>query len=207
MKKLILFMIPGLILCGFVSAQIDVGIMGGLNINRAKADVFIKPEYNYKLTTLSNLNTGFHFGLFSQIKVFDVLIQPELIFTSLQNELEYEDLTSNKVKKISQEFNMLDIPVLVLLKYKIFKMEAGPVGSILLEEGSFLYDEIGYRQKYNIFTLGYQAGLGVDISKISFDIRYEGHLISKGDIIEIGEEEFNNNSSTQQVILSVGVFF
>ncbi len=207
MKKLTEILIIGILFCGTVFPQVDVGIKGGLNLNQVKADDFAQAGYNYNLKTLNTINAGFHFGLFSQFKVYGVLIQPEILFTSVQNDLEYKDLEYNEVKKIRQEFNYLDIPVLAMLKYKFIKLELGPVSSILLDENSFLFDEIGYKQKFNIFSLGYQAGLGFDNSKITFDIRYEGHLTNTGDLIEIGDEKFEYNSTLQQLIFSFGVFF
>jgi hypothetical protein len=188
-------------------SQVQIGIKGGLITNWNKADDFINPGYNYKLSAISDLNVGFNFGLFSQFKLFNVLIQPEVLFTSVQNNLEYEDLRYNEVKKVRQEFNKLDIPVLGILKYKIIKLELGPVASILLEEKSFLFDEIDYKQKFRLLSLGYQAGIGLDISKIAFDIRYEGNLTRFGDLIEIGGERFDYNSHPRQLVMSFGVFF
>ena len=207
LKKLTGIAIIGMLFCAPLFSRVNIGIKGGLNINQAKADNFTEAGYNYNLRTLNNLNTGFHFGLFSQFKVYGILIQPEVLFTSVRNDLEYKDLEHEEVKKIRQDFNYLDVPVLALLKYKSVKLELGPVGSILLDEESFLFDETGYRQKFNIFSLGYQAGLGFDNSKIAFDVRYEGRLTSTGDLIEIGNEKFKYDSTLHQLIFSFGVFF
>lgn len=206
-KRYIVLVIIALINYSAIFSQVEIGIKGGLIANWNKADDFINPGYNYKLSNISDLNLGFNFGLFSQFKLFDVLIQPEVLFTSVQNDIEYEDLRYNEIKKIRQEFNKLDIPVLGLLKYKILKLELGPVGSILLEEKSFLFDEIDYKQKFRLLSLGYQAGIGLDISKIAFDIRYEGCLTRFGDLIEISGERFDYNSHPQQLVISFGVFF
>ena len=206
-KKFIALIIITLMYCAVVFSQIDIGIKGGVNINWNKTDDFSNPDNNYKLSTLSDLNNGFHFGLFSQFKLFDVLLQPEVLFTSVQDEFKYEDLNNSEVKKVRQEFNKLDIPVLILLKYKVLKAEFGPVGSILLEEKSFLFDEIDYIQKSRILSLGYQAGVGLDISKLAFDIRYEGNLTRFGDLIEIGGEKFDFNPRSRQLVVGFGVFF
>lgn len=206
-KKLALLQIITVIYCTSAISQIYFGIRGGVNFNWPKTYNFSQPGYEYKLALQNTLRTGFHFGLVSQIKLFKILIQPELLFTSINNNIEYEEITDGEIHVINQEFNRLDMPVLALIKIKSFKIEIGPVGSVLLKDKSDLYDEIGYRQKFKKATFGYQAGIGMDISKLTFDLKYEGSLSKFGDGIEIGDNTFNFDSRANQLIVSMGVFF
>jgi len=206
-KKLALFYIITLIFCKSAISQIDFGIRGGINFYWPRAYNFSQPGYEYKLSLQNNLSTGFHFGLISQIKLFKILIQPEVLFTNINNTVEYEEMTDGEIRSINQEFNRLDMPVMALVKIKAFKIELGPVASILLKDKSDLFDEIGYKQKYNNITLGYQAGIGLEISKLTFDLKYEGNLSKFGYGIEIGDDTFNFNTKSNQLILSMGVFF
>ena len=200
-------MIIAVAYCSSAISQMKIGIRGGVNLNLPKSYEFSQPGYNYELTIQNTLRTGFHFGLVSQVKLFDILIQPEILITSVNNNLEYEDITSGEIHLVKQGFNRLDIPVLALLRIKAFKLELGPVGSILLKDKSVLFDEIGYEQKYKMALLGYQAGLGFEIFKLTFDVRYEGSLSRFGYEIEIGEDTFNYNSRSSQFIVSMGAFF
>jgi len=207
LRKLIIILIITAVYCSSAISQIETGIRAGLNLNLPRPFKFSQPGYNYELAIQNTLRPGFHFGLVSRFKMFGILIQPEILFTSVNNDLEYEDITSGEIHLVKQEFNRLDMPVLALLRVKAFKLELGPVGSILLKDKSVLFDEIGYEQKYNIASLGYQAGLGFDISKFTFDIKYEGNLSKFGHGIEIGEDTFNYNPRSNQFIASMGVFF
>jgi hypothetical protein len=207
LRKLALFNIIAVVFCISAVSQIDFGIRGGINFNWSKAYNFSQPGYEYKLKIQNTLSTGFHFGVISRIKLFKILIQPEILFTSLNNTIEYEEITDGEIQIINQEFDRLDLPVLALIKLKAFKIEIGPVASFLLKDKSDLYDEIGYKQKYNNITLGYQAGIGLDISKLTFDLKYEGNLSKFGNGLEIGGNTFNFNTKSNQLILSMGVFF
>jgi hypothetical protein len=207
LKKLGLLYITASIYCLSAVSQIDFGFRGGVNFYRPKAYNFSQPGYEYELNLQNNLSTGFHFGLISRIKVFKILLQPEILFTNINNTIEYEELVDGEIHSINQEFNRLDLPVMTLIKIKALKIEFGPVASLLLKDKSDLFDEIGYRQKYNNITFGYQAGLGFEISKLTFDLKYEGNLSKFGYGIEIGDDTFNFNTKSNQLILSVGVFF
>jgi hypothetical protein len=207
LKKLAIFYIIIAMFCTSAISQIDFGIRGGINFNWPGTSIFSQSGYPYKLTLQNNLSTGFHFGLISRIKLFKIMIQPEILFTSNNNTIEYEEMTDGEIHLISQEFNKLDIPVPVLIKIKAFKIEFGPVASVLLKDKSDLFDEIGYRQKYNNITVGYQAGIGLDISKLTFDLKYEGNLSKFGYGIEIEDDTFNFNTKSNQLILSMGIFF
>ncbi len=207
LKKLAILYIIAVMFSTSAISQIDFGIRGGINFNWPGASDFSQPGYPYKLTLQNNIGTGFHFGLISRIKLFKIMIQPEILFTSNNNTIEYQEMTDGEIHLTSQEFNKLDVPVLALIKIKAFKIEFGPVASVLLKDKSDLFDEIGYRQKYNNVTVGYQAGIGLDISKFSFDLKYEGNLSKFGYGIEIGDDTFNFDTRSNQLILSMGIFF
>ena len=207
LRKLIIIFAITAIFCFSSFSQIEVGIRGGINLNLPEIYKFSQPGYDYELIFQNTLKPGFHFGLVSQVRLFGILVQPEILFTSVNSDLEYEDITNGDIHLVKQEFNRLDMPVLALLRIKAFKLEFGPVGSILLKDKSILFDEIGYELKYNTVSLGYQAGLGFEISKFMFDVKYEGSLSKFGHGIEIGEDIFGYNPRSSQFIVSMGIFF
>ena len=188
-------------------SQAKIGIRGGLNFNLPRDYTFSQSGYNYELTIQNTLRTGFHFGLVSQVKLYGVLIRPEILFTSVNNNIQYKETMTGENHMVNQEFNRLDIPVMALLRIKSFRLGFGPVGSILLKEKSIIFDEIGYEQKYNIASLGYQCGLGIEIRKLIFDVKYEGSLSRFGNGIEIGDNTFGYNPRSSQFIISMGIFF
>jgi hypothetical protein len=188
-------------------SQAKIGIRGGLNFNLPRDYTFSQSGYNYELTIQNTLRTGFHFGLVSQVKLLGVLIRPEILFTSVNNNIQYKETMTGENHLVNQEFNRLDIPVMALLRIKSLRLGFGPVGSVLLKEKSIIFDEIGYEQKYNIASLGYQSGLGIEIGKMIFDVKYEGSLSRFGNGLEIGDNTFGYNPRSSQFIVSMGIFF
>jgi hypothetical protein len=206
-RKLVLIYTVITIFCASAFSQAKIGIRGGVNLNLPRNYTFSQSGYNYELAIQNTLRTGFHFGLVSEVELLGVLIQPEILFTSVNNNIQYRETTTGDIHMVNQEFNRLDMPVMALLRIKCFRLGIGPVGSILLKEKSIIFDEIGYDQKYNIASLGYQGGVGFEVAKLIFDFKYEGSLSRLGDKIEIGDNTFGYNPRSSQFIVSIGVFF
>ena len=56
-------------------------------------------------------------------------------------------------------------------------------------------------------TWGFQAGLGVDVSKFSLDVRYEGSLSKLGESFSVGGNDFALDARPTQWIISLGFWF
>lgn len=54
---------------------------------------------------------------------------------------------------------------------------------IALNNNSELKGLDGFKSNYKGATYGYQAGIGFDFSKLSFDVRHEGNFSKYGDHI------------------------
>ncbi len=86
---------------------------------------------DYKIKCPNYSLIGFHVGLISQIKLFSFFLQPELLYSSIHNDLDVYDLNSanpDEAIAVKQKLNRIDIPVLVGYKLKILKLEIGPCG-------------------------------------------------------------------------------
>ena len=64
--------------------------------------------------------------------------------------------------------------------FDLVRLQAGPTLSLLLsaKEG-----DKSVREHYEDFTMGYQAGLGVDLWNVMVDLKYEGNLTRFGNRI------------------------
>lgn len=147
---------------------------------------------------------GFHAGLFTRFSLSSLYIQPEVLFTSNGGEIEFDDAVGNQI--IEYNYNKLDVPVMVGFKFaKFFRIQAGPVASLLLKadakEGGVTED---VKNNYNNATVGYQAGLGLDIGSLILDLKYEGNLSKFGDQVAVGGANFNTDLRHNQWLLSLG---
>ena len=204
MKKYIFISVLLLILtAGQSFGQIKLGIRAGISSSNVKVDDIVRTGSDeYKLKSGDPM-VGFHFGLMSRIQLFNVYVQPELLFTSSGGNVKVTDINGTTIKE--QKYNKLDIPVLAGLKFGPARIEVGPVASVLLSSKSDLITD-GKATMKNA-TIGYQAGVGLDISRLAIDLKYEGNLSKLGDGVKIGSEEYNFDTRNSQIILSLGFFF
>jgi len=203
-------MIIALLLCvitGTGYSQIKFGVRGGVNWNYVKADDILLDNNTLRLTIPSKANLGYHLGFISQIKLFSLFVQPELLFTANKNDVILKDaVTSQNTGFAEQKIYRMDIPVMVGVKFKSVKFEAGPIGTIILGTKSDLVDISNYEQKYKTLTYGYQLGVGLDFPKISLDLKYEGKLSKFGDKLTLGTQTFNFDQRSNQLVFSIGLF-
>lgn len=170
MKKLILF----LILLGSMSSVnaqfINYGIKGGLNYN-SNGDLRTLQGFQDDLKIRSDRETGYHFGVFSEIKLpLWIYIRPELLYTHTKSNYNKNEYDSNLT------INKFDAPILVGMKILHFgRLFAGPVFTYLFNtdlDNTDLYDNVKNISSDD-FSVGGQIGLGVELGKLGADIRWE----------------------------------
>ena len=148
---------------------------------------------------------GFHAGLFTRFSFTSLYIQPEVLFTSNGGEIEFEDGVGNQI--IEYDYNKLDVPVMVGFKFaKFFRLQAGPVASLLLKadaKNGGVTDDV--KNNYKNATIGYQAGVGLDIGSLILDLKYEGNLSKFGNDIRVAGNNFNTDIRNNQWLLSLGI--
>jgi hypothetical protein len=58
----------------------------------------------------------------------------------------------------------------------VFRLQAGPVMTFIINSDFHSDTQNGAVPDYNNATLGYQAGIGLDIANMILDLKYEGAL-------------------------------
>jgi len=212
MKKLILILAASFFLVQLADAQLfSYGIKAGLGINQLKvsdltdlgsgADV-------YDLVTGENV-MGYHIGVQTRIKIAMLFVQPELYFNDAGGSLE-KIVDGGVTETMNVDFKRIDLPVLVGVKFGPLRVGAGPVGSYVVKE-SVTHDIADMDPDYSVFTnsmtWGFQAGLGLDLSKISLDARYEGSLSKLGETFSVGGADFDLDARPSQWVFSLGFWF
>lgn len=167
MKKFLLS--AAILLAAAISAkaQFNLGIKGGVNYSSISSD-------NLKNSSVA----GYQAGVFARIGG-PIYLQPEVYLSSSGGSFTSNDNSySGKVT-----FTNLNVPVLVGASFgpKIlnFRIMTGPEYISKLSQNDNLsanfnnaYANFGNAYKNNM--LGYQAGVGVDISALTVDLRYQG---------------------------------
>ena len=103
-------------------------------------------------------------------------------------------------------------PLLYLSDWKVsfgpVRLNIGPVGSIVLSEsneGSTA--DFDYELYKDAMNWGWQGGIGLDLWKISLDLRYEGSLSDLSDSLPEELQGYNMDPRPSQWIISAGFWF
>ena len=191
-------------------AQFKFGVKGGLTTTDVKVnDLLVTNAEGAQQLKLAvqDADYGVHAGIFFRIgeKIF---LQPEFLYNSSEITYRLEDLNLGAANDlITEKTKYLDIPVNAGLKFGFLRIQGGPVGHILLENTSGLLDLDGYKEDFKNFTLGWQAGIGLDIAFVNLDLRWQGNFNKFGDHINFFGNDLDFDKRPGRTVLSVGVLF
>lgn len=207
MNRIILIVGLFMMYCS-AEAQITFGMKAGVSsLELADRDMLINAGEQKKLTlTLQEASYGYHFGVFTRVKLFGIFLEPSFIFNS--SELSYniseEIFDTGVINTIKTEkYQNLDIPLMFGIKAGFINLHAGPVAHLHLNSVSELTELDGYKQKFKDATYGYQIGFGVELAKLGFEVNYEGNLSNFGNHINIGDESYSFDDKPSRLIGTV----
>jgi len=177
LKKIsILFILIFTSLTNQSNSQFEIGVKGGLSFNAGlNQDYFFESEnmsYN-----LFEKNNGYHFGLYTKIKLLkSFFIQPEIYYSSINRKY---DLTypADHEKFIVDEYrqNRIIVPVLVgIVLFDRVSLFVGPNfnfnSKMFFEENA---QEISIDNLYEKSKIYLHYGLSVKFKKLILDFRVE----------------------------------
>lgn len=211
MKKLSIILFAVLISLPAFS-QIKFGIKAGASTNSLTMDnvkQIATGSSTYSVQMLEEAKYGFHGGLFMRVKLLALYVQPELLFASKSSAYKVTNVTTGTVKDVVQSMNKLDIPVMVGLKFGPVRVNAGPAGSLLIGSPKELINDPNLKSTYAKMSIGYQAGVGLDIlKKLTIDLRYEGSLKKYQTQIEnLAGTTVNLDDRPNAFLFSLGLMF
>lgn len=209
--KGILLCLAGLLLSVQAFTQVRVGIKAGLATTDIAPESLVILDRNdaekFQLE-VEDAKYGFHMGFFLQAQIGTFFIQPEVLFNSNTVDYRLEDLQGLDPAQVRDEnYQYLDMPVLLGAKFGPLRLGGGPVAHLFLDSTSDLMDFEGYEQSFDELTLGWQAGVGLDIWKLHIDARYEGNFTDFGEHIVFYGRRYSFNDTPSRMIASIGLSF
>jgi len=211
MKKLFVIVLVVLVSIP-VFSQIKFGIKAGVSttsLSMKTLKTVNSGTTSYTFEALKDAKYGFHGGAFMRLTLLGIYLQPELLFSTRTNEYTVKNVQTSASSIVKQNFNKLDIPVMLGLKLGPVRLNAGPAASLLINSPKDLINNPDFKNMYSRMTFGYQAGLGLDIlNTLTIDLRYEGSLKRYQNQIENLEgTTFNLDDRANAFLFSVGLMF
>ncbi|MGC1389912.1 MAG: porin family protein [Bacteroidales bacterium] len=164
---------------------------------------------SFTVDGLTTAKYGFHGGVFVRATLFGFFVQPELLFSTRTDSYTVTNVQTTVATAAKQNFNKLDIPVMLGFKLGPLRLNAGPSGSLLINSPKALISNPDFKNNYSRMTFGYQAGLGFDfLNLLTFDLRYEGSLQKyQNQLQNLAGTKFNLDDRPNAFLFSVGLMF
>ena len=158
---------------------------------------------------IAEANYGYHLGLFAQMRKKHFFVQPEVLFNSNSVDFKVTDLSSpeSSPQILREKYQYLDVPLMLGLKFGALRLQGGPVGHVFLNSSSELIDVAGYEEKFDEFTYGWQAGIGIDFWQFVIDVKYEGNFQNFGNHIVIDGQNYEFDQSPSRFVATLGIDF
>ncbi|MFT4032988.1 MAG: outer membrane beta-barrel protein [Siphonobacter sp.] len=201
------------------------GIKAGTNLSQLKTGSFIaNGQYNGQ-TLNENLkqswdtHTGFVGGAYLRFGR-TIFLQPEVLYSGKGGSYLVQVIDSNgdpigDPQTVKVKTETIDVPLLLGLKLGPIRINAGPVASFLIGSDESIKDAIekytndSAQSTFNQAVWGYQVGGGLDIGRLSVDVRYEDNLSNLRFInleTSTGSNPFTQKTKNWQVTLGLRLF-
>lgn len=206
MKNLWLLFVLGILMPLSSQAQFDFGFKLGVHSLDLASDGIIVEDENsndFELN-IENANYGFHFGMFLRFQMDQLYIEPSITLNS--NSVDYNIFESGQSSAstiFNEKYQNVDIPILIGYDMGLIRINGGPVGHFNINKSSDLIDFPSYEQKFETMTFGWQAGIGVDLLNVGFNLSYEGNFSRFGNQFVIGGQEFELDTDPSRILFTV----
>ena len=181
MKKIFLLL---LIACGgFSAAQaqsfFQFGVKGGLLVNNSDLKyVFSGSQDRYDE---SSTKPGFELGFQARLRLpMGFLLQPEIVYARTSGSFPIDATNGGGGQygdKLKIRSNWIEVPVLVGWKFSIVRLMLGPSFRFPMDEVMNAgLEEAKVAPRLQNFVMGYQAGVGVDLGRLTLDARFCGNF-------------------------------
>jgi len=205
-RKLLFASVAGLMTLSAHAQDVKIGPRIGLTSSTVQIDENSTGSGVQAQFESGDATIGFQGGLFARVGVAGFYLQPELLFSSSGGEIQVMDASLSLDETRELSFKKLEVPVLFGKKFaKVVRVNVGPSFNYLLKAESKVGSAaaIDVKNDYKSATVGYQAGVGLDLGPIVLDLKYGGSLGKLGDSVG----GYNTDQRQSTWILALGFSF
>lgn len=195
MKRLAAIFVVFLLGGSAMAQGVDFGLRAGANFPGMQVREF-EDNATFEELKSGERQWGFHAGLYANIDLTGLFIEPHALFTNLNHQLVTTN-SNGEEQDIALSINRVDFPLLVGTNLGPARLYAGPVYSINLPDSE---DDLNLEDG----SFGYQAGVGLKIQKVIIDLKYEGAFSKMASELIINNTEYQTDLRGDQLIVSLG---
>lgn len=149
----------------FAQSDSGFGIKAGLSYNKNGDLIGSVGDAGQNISEGAEGKAGYHVGFWGKLDFPKIYLRPELVYSKTKS--------SYDVNGDSNDYDISKLDLPVLLGYKLIgplHIFAGPAFQYTLKND---LGDIEVEDVENDFTVGLNAGVGVNLGKIGVDVRYE----------------------------------
>lgn len=181
-----------------LSAQsLGLGVKAGMNFSSLENNL----STQYSGTAGAN---GFVGGVWGRAGLLGFFVQPEILYTQRKGAFTSRADSSAVINTLSY----IDIPVLVGYKFAFARVNIGPNFQFLMDasqKASTLAKDPNFsKDNFNSSNIGLQAGVGLDLLRLSIDLRYDTNLGGIGKEINVNGTTLNYSTRASMWQLTLG---
>ncbi|NDV17697.1 outer membrane beta-barrel protein [Muricauda sp. TY007] len=203
MKKTLLVAVFALIgSAAMAQSGSGFGIKAGLSYNKNGDLIGSVGDGGQDIVEGAEGKAGYHFGFWGKLDFPKIYLRPELVYSKTKSSYDLPDGDSE-----DYDVSKLDMPV--LLGYKLIgplHVFAGPAFQYTLNND---FGDIEIEDVKNDFTVGLNAGVGVNLGNVGLDVRYErGFSENEAEIINNNIANLENSrvdSRPSQIIFALSL--
>ncbi|UII80274.1 outer membrane beta-barrel protein [Flagellimonas sp. CMM7] len=184
----------------FAQSGSGFGIKAGLSYNKNGDLIGSVGDAGQNISEGAEGKAGYHVGFWGKLDFPKIYLRPELVYSKTKS--------SYDVNGDSNDYDISKLDLPVLLGYKLIgplHIFAGPAFQYTLKND---LGDIEVEDVENDFTVGLNAGVGVNLGKIGVDVRYErGFSENEARIISnnITDIDGRVDSRPSQIIFALSV--
>ncbi|MEQ5792941.1 PorT family protein [Muricauda sp. NFXS6] len=176
------------------------GVKAGLSYNKNGDLISSVGDGGQDIVEGASGKAGYHFGFWGKLDFPKIYLRPELVYSKTKS--------SYDIDGDSQDYDVSKLDMPVLLGYKLIgplHIFAGPAFQYTLKND---LEGLTVEDVENDFTVGLNAGVGVNLGRLGLDVRYErGFSENEAEIIgdNITDVSGRVDSRPSQIIFALSL--
>lgn len=180
-----------------------IGIKAGFNYEMGDIALTDLPDASWDILSNPEVGHAWHFGVYYRAYIDDVFyLQPEVVYS---NSTQIFTVNGNDGISYNEEFSndLVDLNLQLGVELLDFiRAYSGLTGTFNLKANQ---EYIDAESAFKTFRMGYQIGVGVDISRLTLDIAYLSSFNSDNGSMKVSDVIIPLSQNKSQLQLSIGI--